>query len=228
MSTLQMFHPFRELQWRADCIRAEDFPGTTASELLQNSKTLKDNASDLKVSLIEQSSCPCSTTSIWTSKGLLHYQFEKQIKMYALRFIHRHWVFLGPGEESKWYQGYAVNCGKWELRASPIVEDFENSGKFEILSTSMESLTTLIFFSELSMRRISSVFTEQSHGCVEGSQRQTPERQVKADQKVLEEHPEKFRSNRKNASQRLIFRDFRLLRKTECFRTWKIPNQCPS
>ena len=49
-------------------------------------------------------------------------------KMYASRFIDRHWGFLGPGEKSKWYQGYAVNCGNWILRASPNVEEFENSG----------------------------------------------------------------------------------------------------
>ena len=53
---------------------------------------------------------------------------SRKIKMYASRFIDRHWVFLGPREKSKWYQGYAVNCGKWILRASPIVEEFENSG----------------------------------------------------------------------------------------------------
>ena len=29
----------------------------------------------------------------------------------------------------KWYQGCAVNCGgKWDLRASQMVEGFENSG----------------------------------------------------------------------------------------------------
>ena len=40
-----------------------------------------------------------------------------------------HWAFLGPGEESKWYQGYAADYGgKWDLRASQIVEIFENSG----------------------------------------------------------------------------------------------------
>ena len=48
--------------------------------------------------------------------------------MYASRFIDRLWAFFGPREESKWYQGYAVNWVKWELRASPIVEEFENSG----------------------------------------------------------------------------------------------------
>ena len=53
---------------------------------------------------------------------------SRKIKMYASRFIDRHWGFVGPGEKSKWYQGYAVNCGNWILRASPNVEEFENSG----------------------------------------------------------------------------------------------------
>ena len=35
----------------------------------------------------------------------------------------------GPGEESKWYQGYATDYGgKWHLRASQMVDVFENSG----------------------------------------------------------------------------------------------------
>ena len=30
-----------------------------------------------------------------------------------------HWVLLGLGEESKWYQGYATDYGgKWDFRAS--------------------------------------------------------------------------------------------------------------
>ena len=38
-------------------------------------------------------------------------------------------TFLGPGEESKWYQGYAAECGgKWDLRASQMLYNFENSG----------------------------------------------------------------------------------------------------
>ena len=61
------------------------FAGTTASEILKKKSTriLKDNASDLRVSVIEQSSCPCSTTSIWRRKGtktLGYYQFEKNQK----------------------------------------------------------------------------------------------------------------------------------------------------
>ena len=35
----------------------------------------------------------------------------------------------GPGEESKWYQGYATDYGgKWDLRASQMVDVFVNSG----------------------------------------------------------------------------------------------------
>ena len=40
-----------------------------------------------------------------------------------------HCAFLGPGEESKWYEGYATDYGgKWDLRASQMAEDFGNSG----------------------------------------------------------------------------------------------------
>ena len=40
-----------------------------------------------------------------------------------------HWAFLGASEESNWYQGYATEFGgKWDLRASQMVEHFENSG----------------------------------------------------------------------------------------------------
>ena len=54
---------------------------------------------------------------------------SRKIKEYASKFNDVHWAFLGPGEESKWYQGYATDYGcKWDLRASQMVEDFENSG----------------------------------------------------------------------------------------------------
>ena len=54
---------------------------------------------------------------------------SRKIKEYASNFHDGHWAFLGPGEESKWYQGYATNYGgDWDLRASQMVEDFENSG----------------------------------------------------------------------------------------------------
>ena len=48
----------------------------------------------------------------------------RKIKEYASNFNDGHWAFLGPGEESKWYQGYAAeNGGKWDLRASQMVEN---------------------------------------------------------------------------------------------------------
>ena len=43
---------------------------------------------------------------------------SRKIKEYASKFNDGHWAFLGPGEESKWYQGYAAEYGgKWDLRA---------------------------------------------------------------------------------------------------------------
>ena len=54
---------------------------------------------------------------------------SRKIKEYASNFNDGHWAFLGPVEESKWYQGYATDYGgKWDLRASQMVEDFEHSG----------------------------------------------------------------------------------------------------
>ena len=54
---------------------------------------------------------------------------SRKIKEYASKFNDGPWAFLGPGEESKWYQGYAAECGgKWYLRASQRVDNFENAG----------------------------------------------------------------------------------------------------
>ena len=54
---------------------------------------------------------------------------SRKNKKYASKFNDGHWAFLGPGEESKWYQGYAAEFGgKWDLRASQMVETVENSG----------------------------------------------------------------------------------------------------
>ena len=36
---------------------------------------------------------------------------SRKIKENASNFNDAHWAFLGPGEESKWYQGYAAENG---------------------------------------------------------------------------------------------------------------------
>ena len=54
---------------------------------------------------------------------------SRKIKEDASKFKDGHWAFLGPGEESKWDQGYATDDGgKRDLRGSQMVEIFENSG----------------------------------------------------------------------------------------------------
>ena len=46
---------------------------------------------------------------------------SRKIKEHASNFNDGHWAFFGPGEESKWYRGYAAEFGgKWDLRASQL------------------------------------------------------------------------------------------------------------
>ena len=54
-------------------------------------------------------------TLIWKGKitKILVLLPQGRSKEYASNFNDGHWAFLGPGEESKWYQGYvAEHCGK--------------------------------------------------------------------------------------------------------------------
>ena len=50
---------------------------------------------------------------------------SRAIRDHSSKFKDGHWAFLGQGQENKWYHGYE---GKWDLRASRMVDDFENSG----------------------------------------------------------------------------------------------------
>ena len=52
--------------------------------------------------------------------------YVKEDQTVCLNFFNDgHWAFLGPAEESKWYQGYATDFdGKWDLRASQNVGNF--------------------------------------------------------------------------------------------------------
>ena len=223
------------------------FPGTTASELLRKIQK------DLEGQRIRSESF--SDRVIFMSmfndidldkKGrLLHYQFEKNQNV----CVKIHWRTLGIlGSRRRkqvvsrigsqlWQLGTPcfTNCGGirefWKpgiLRGkSAGSRNIENEKWSKYYPPQWRVWQHWFSFSELSMWWISSVFTEQSQSCAESSQRQILERQVKLDQKVLEEHPEKFRSSRKNSSHWLIFRDYRLLQETECFRTWRISNRCP-
>ena len=50
---------------------------------------------------------------------------SRKIKEYASQFNDGHWAFLGPGEESKWYRGYAAEYGgKTDLHVSQMVNNF--------------------------------------------------------------------------------------------------------
>ena len=82
-------------------------------------QTYKERTSDLQ---------KCSMTLNWTSKitkivVLIPQGRSKNMRQKLTMDIGHSW------EESKWYQGCAVECGgKWDLRASQMLEFFYNSG----------------------------------------------------------------------------------------------------
>ena len=95
-------------------------------------QTCKESTSHLKTSVIGWSSCQCSMCDIDLERKDNEDSCaitSRKFKEYASNFNDGHWAFFGPGEKSKWYQGYATDYGgKWDLRASQMVEIFENSG----------------------------------------------------------------------------------------------------
>ena len=127
VSTLKMCYTFRELrglggdptelQWKI-------FPGAKALDILHKSQAdlqgknitpekISDRIifismfNDVELERKDNEYC-CALTS-------------KKIKEYASNFHDGHLAFLGRGEESKWYQGYAADYGgKWDLRASQM------------------------------------------------------------------------------------------------------------
>ena len=125
VSTLKMCHTFRELQgldgepidfeWKI-------FPGATALDILhkiqadlQGKHITPENFSDPKIFMTMFNDIVLEKKNNEDSCALT----SRKIKEYASKFNDGHWAFLGPGEESKWYQGYATNHGgKWDLRAS--------------------------------------------------------------------------------------------------------------
>ena len=53
------------------------------------------------------------------------------VAQYAQNFKPRHWFFLGPGDENKWY-GSFINKpdGKWNSTAENMMQEFAESGHF--------------------------------------------------------------------------------------------------
>ena len=52
-----------------------------------------------------------------------------RIAEYARRFARRHWSFLGPGSEKKWYGTHAHKLdGDWDRTAEDVMLNFAESG----------------------------------------------------------------------------------------------------
>ena len=132
VSTLKVCHTFREWQgldgepidfeWKI-------FPGATALDLLheiqadlQGKHVTPKNFSDRTIFMSMFNDIVFEKKGNEDSCAIISWK----IKEYASKFNDGHWAFLGPGEESKWYQGYATNYDGES--ASQMVDDFENSG----------------------------------------------------------------------------------------------------
>ena len=131
VSTLKMYPTFRELQGLGgDPIDFEwkIFPGARTLDILHKIPA------DLqgKIVTTEKFSDRIIFMSMFNDIELERKDNEdscalttRKIKEYASDFNDGQWAFLGPGEESKWYQGHAAEFGgKWDPRAS------QNGGKF--------------------------------------------------------------------------------------------------
>ena len=135
VSTLKVCHIFRELQGldgEPTDFEWKIFPGATALDILhkvqadlQGKHITPEKFSDRMIFMSMFNDIELERKNNEDSCALI----PRTNKEYASNFNDGHWAFLGPEEESKWYQGYATNHGgKWDLRASQMVEDFENSG----------------------------------------------------------------------------------------------------
>ena len=131
VSTLKMCPTFRELQGLdGDPIDFEwkIFPGAKAFDILhkfqadlQGKNIRPEKFSDRIIFMSMFNDIELERKDNEDSCALT----SRKIKEYASKFNDGHWAFLGPGEESKWYQGYAAEYGgKWDLRASQMVDNF--------------------------------------------------------------------------------------------------------
>ena len=132
-----------------------------------------------------------------------------KVKEYASTFNDGHWAFLGHGEESNRYQGYAAEYGGQvgsscvtnggnfrEFRTSSIPGGKPtgpwNSQEEELIEKpffSMENMAILTCCAGLFMPRTSAVSAGQSQRGVD----RIPEKQAKADPKAFARFPQKFK-----------------------------------
>ena len=121
VSTLKMCHTIRELQGldgEPMDFECKIFPGATALDILhkiradlQGKHITPENFSDRIIFMTMFNDIVLEKKNNEDSCALT----SRKIKEYASTFNDGQWAFLGPGEESKWYQGCATNHdGKWD------------------------------------------------------------------------------------------------------------------
>ena len=208
-----MFRPFRELQWRADCIRVEDFPrnhsfGTSPknSKDFEGQRIRSNSFSDRIIFMSMFNDIDLDKKGTKTL-ALSIREKSKCMRQDSLTDTGYSWVPEKKASGIKDMQSIVVN-GNSVLRQMWRNSRILERSKYYPLQVRVRQHW---FSFQNCPCGESALYLRSSHKAVwKSSQRQILERQAKANQKVLEEHPEKLRSSRKNASHRLIFREYRL------------------
>ena len=204
---------------RADWLRVDNFPIGLLHEIQARSATKARHTWNFQ----------------WSNNLHVHVQrdwFRKERKWRCLCSYFNDW--------HKWYQGYATNYGgKWDLRASQLVEKFEDSGHpvfhgmtplgRRILERK-NNRDTIHFNGEycnvdLLYRTIHS--TNQL--CIYGAVTKWYGKKLTTNSGGKSEQTWKCSQNTpRNTDQagRTIFQDFHQLRETECSRSWKTSKRC--
>ena len=166
------------------------------------SKIWKENASHLKISLIESTSWTCSTTLIWIRKemGILALPLRGESKNTPQDSMTDTGHSGDPEKKASGVKdmqsiveanGIFVLYRCWRNANSEgpirLVVEYWKWKRIETPSISMRSITTFTWCTELFIRRISSVSTEQSQSGVESSPEIILVRQVGANLNKQEE-----------------------------------------
>ena len=126
------FREFARIRWRSDWPRVENLPRSQSIGHSPQNASRPTRKQHHTKKIQWSNNLHVNVQWHWNGKERQRRflcSYLKEDQRIWLKINDGHWAFLGPGEESKWYQGSAADCGgKWDLRASQLLENFENSG----------------------------------------------------------------------------------------------------
>ena len=102
----------------------------------RSKKTWRQRTSSQKTSRTGSSSFSMFNDIVWKKNDKNCISNAEEVRNYAMRFLQRHWTFLGPGSEEKWYGDSHDQKGQWNCTASNMVQRFKETSHRIFKSTS--------------------------------------------------------------------------------------------